>query len=339
MKKRAFIIILLLAVLSVLIYFSINLIENKGQSNPMLNDYAIQDTASVDRIKITMSNGYKIDLVRGKGRWTTKDGKCIQQEPIRNMLHTFKNIAVKDFVPQDAVKNIRERISINYRKVEIFQNGNWVKTWYVGSSTPDRYGTYAILETASKGEYKTPHILEMKGMHGNIVPRFFADYRKWSCTGVFAVAKKDIQKIEFKNFEDSSKNFIITRTDKNTFQLAFNGNKVENYNKVRMDEYLRRYENVHFNMPNYILNKTQIDSVRNAPPYYKISVTNTKGKTTSIITHKIKLLEPEYDILGNAFSYDINVMWAFLDNGQIVKVQFYVFDKLAVGHDFFMLKN
>lgn len=339
MKKRAFILILLLMVLGVLIYFSLNLIENRGQSAATINDYAIKDTAAVDRIKITMSNGFKIDVVRGKGNWTTKDGRCIQQEPIHNMLHTFSNIAIKSFIPEDAVQNIRERISINYRKVEIFQHGEWVKTWYVGSSTPNRYGTYAILETAEHGEYKTPNILEMKGMHGNIVPRFFADYRKWSCTGIFSAPKELIQKITFHNFEDSTKNFKIVRTGKESFQLFFNHKKVDQYNAVRLDQYLREYKNVHFNMPNYLLNKTQVDSVRNARPYYKISLTTTKGKTTSVITHKIKLNEPDYDILGTPTYYDINNMWAFLDNGKIVKVQYFVFDKLAVGYDFFTLSG
>jgi hypothetical protein len=113
MKKR----VLLLSIFALLIiglaFFANNLLSNSGRSNTSLNDYAIEDTASVDRIKISMSNAFTIDLKRNGAHWETFDGNCIQQEPVNNMLHTFKNIAIKAYVPKSAIENTNKAISIN----------------------------------------------------------------------------------------------------------------------------------------------------------------------------------------------------------------------------------
>jgi hypothetical protein len=192
------------------------------------------------------------------------------------------------------------------------------------------------LETPSNGLRDAADILEMRGLHGTIEPRFFADYRQWSCTDIFSLSPDKIKEINIQNFEDSSRSFTI-KVEGKKCSLAFNGKTIENYNKVNMDDYINRYKNVHYNMPNYLLSEQQVDSVRNTPPFIRISLTSVENKTTTVVCHKIKLPEPDYDIFGVPSFYDLNNMWAFLDNGDIVKVQYFVFDKLAVGADFFKM--
>ena len=335
MKKKVIIISSLIVLLALLSYISVVLVSNRGKSNSELNNYAIADTAAVDRIVITMSNGLSIDLRRADNIWTTKDGQCIQQEPIFNMLHTFKNIAIKAYLPENAIANIKNNLSINHRKVQIFQHGKWVKTWYVGNSTADHYGTYALLETVENGKSDDPNVLEMKGLKGTIEPRFFADYRQWACTQIFANPIETINQIEIKNYLNPLKSFKISKEGKGVYKLYLDGKLFADYNPVKLDEYLHRFENVHFNMPNYELNKEQVDSVRHSQPFYKLTLTDAKNNIQTITTFRIKLDEPDFDIFGDTISYNMADMWALLDNGELVKVQYFVFDKLAVDHSFF----
>jgi len=335
MKKKIIIISSLIILLTLLSYISVVLVSNRGKSNTELNDYAIGDTAAVDRIVVTMSNGFSIDLVRQSNGWTTKDGQCIQQEPVFNMLHTFKNIAIKAYLPENAIENIKNQISINYRKVQIFQYGKWVKTWYVGNSTADHYGTYVLLETKENGKNDAPDILEMKGLKGTIEPRFFADYRQWECTQIFANPKESIRQVEVKNYSNALKSFKISQESKGVFKLYLDGKLFTDYNPVKLDEYLHRFENVHYNMPNYELSKEQVDSVRHSQPFFKLTLTDAKNKIKTVTAFKIRLAEPDFDVFGDTTWYDPNNMWGLLDNGELVKIQYYVFDKLAVDHSFF----
>jgi hypothetical protein len=79
-------------------------------------------------------------------------------------------------------------------KVEIFQNGEWAKTWYVGFSTQDHYGTYMLLETPDE-KSDLPVIMKVKGLAGIIDPRFFADKRKWVCTNIFNLSLDEISEL------------------------------------------------------------------------------------------------------------------------------------------------
>ena len=87
MKK----IIILLSSLLVLIglgIFASRLVANKGKSDEKIADFnfEIKDTAAIDEIAIIEPNGQKIALVRNGNQWEPKEGGCIQQHLVTNLL-------------------------------------------------------------------------------------------------------------------------------------------------------------------------------------------------------------------------------------------------------------
>ena len=56
-------------------------------------------------------------------------------------------------------------LSVSAKKVEIYTDGDGVKTWYVGTSTPSHTGTYMLLETTSMGKASEPFIVHMEGIY------------------------------------------------------------------------------------------------------------------------------------------------------------------------------
>lgn len=329
--------IVVIVVVALLGYMSSDLLSGKGKSDRTLDDFMVEDTASVDKIIISNSFGLSVTVVRGENGWMTKEGDCIQQEPLNNILHTLNKVSVQSFLPQAAVENIKNQITVDFKKVEIFQNGKWVKTWHIGNSTPDHYGTYVLLETAKDGMSNAPVVLEMKGLRGTIEPRFVADFRAWACTRIYSHSMEEIQQIKLKNFEKPEESFEWTRKGSN-FELKWNGSVQPNYDTLKMVRYMERFNKLHFESHNYTMTQEQADSMRKTRPYIKFALKEKSGKEIGITAYRMKTDGVKLDFNGDTLRFDENRMWAFLDDGLLVKIQYYVFDPIFVDGRYFIMK-
>lgn len=337
-RKKVISIVGLLTVVAVLAIVSANLMAGKGKSNKGLDDFLVADTASVDRLILTQSSGYSIEILRDGDQWKTKDGSCVQDEMINNILHTFTKIAVRSYVPKNSIENLRNNIRVSYKKVQIFQKGKWVKTWWIGNSTPDHYGTYALLETPRDGISEIPVILEMRGLRGSIESRFTADARTWLCTSVFQYALNDIQSVSLKHTNAPEQGFSIVRAGAGrSFKVNdFRNNSIA-FDTLKLVRYLDIFKDVHFESPNYSLNTDQIDSLKKTKPYYSLKMELTNGEKITLEAYRIKVLEGGVDMAGNPIEWDVNRMWAVLTDGSVVKIQYYSFDPVFVDIGFFAL--
>jgi hypothetical protein len=337
-RKKLISIVALLTVVGVLAIISVNLLSEKGKSNRGLDDFLVADTSSVDKLILTQSSGFSIEIVRDGFDWLTKDGSCVQEEMIDNILHTFTKIAVKSYVPQNSVENIRNNIRVSYKKVQIFQNGKWVKTWWIGNSTPDHLGTYALLETPGDGISEIPVIVEMRGLRGSIESRFTADPRAWMCTSVFHYAMNEIKSVTLKHAGAPEQDFSIIRTGSGrSFKVTDFKNNAIPYDTLKLVRYLDIFKKVHFESPNYTMKPEQIDSLKKTKPYYSIKLELTNGEKVSLQAYRIKAPEGDLDMAGNPIEWDVNRMWAVLTDGSLVKIQYYVFDPVFVDISFFAL--
>lgn len=337
-RKKLISIAALLTVVGVLAIVSANLLSGKGRSTQTLDDYLVADTASVDKLILTQSSGHSIEILRDGSQWKTSDGSCVQEEMIDNILHTFTKVAIKSYVPQNSIENLRNNIRVSYKKVQIFQNGKWVKTWWVGNSTPDHYGTYALLETPAAGLSDVPVVLEMRGLRGSIESRFTADPRAWVCTSVFQYAMSDIQSISLKHAESAEQDFAIVRTGAGrSFKVLDFKNAAIPYDTLKLVRYLDIFKKMHYESPNYNLQPDQIDSLKKSKPYYSFRMELTNGEKISLDAYRIKAPAGDLDLTGNPIEWDINRMWAVLTDGSLVKIQYYVFDPVFVDIGFFAL--
>ncbi len=339
-RKKIISIVALLTVVGVLAIVSTNLLSGKGKSTQSLDDYLVADTAAVDKLILTQSSGYSIEILRDGSQWKTSDGSCVQEEMIDNILHTFTKVAVKSYVPKNSIENLRNNIRVSYKKVQIFQNGKWVKTWWVGNSTPDHYGTYALLETPGGGVSEVPVVLEMRGLRGSIESRFTADPRAWVCTSVFQYAMSEIQSVSLKHAESSEQDFSIIRTGQGrAFKIVDFKNNSILYDTLKLVRYLDVFKRLHYESPNYTMNSQQLDSLKKSKPYYSLRMELTNGEKISLDAYRVKAPEGDVDLAGNPIEWDVNRMWAVLTDGSLVKIQYYVFDPVFVDIGFFSLNS
>ena len=237
--KKIVLLSVFVILLIVLGFWAKDLSDNANRSDTELISFNIEDTAAVDKIIITEPNTMSFTVVRGENGWTDKDGNCVIQENVNNIMEVIKNIEFKGYVTENSKQNHLTMMSAQGIKVEIHKDGEWHKTWYVGTATPDHYAQVMLLESAEDGKSDLPVLMTLKGFNGILDPRFFADARKWQCTNIMAFDINDVQKVEVKNNYDKGRSFTIDR-DGFKFEVRQAGNKLESLDTTQVFRYFSR---------------------------------------------------------------------------------------------------
>lgn len=334
--KKIIILIVSLAILISLGWYVKSLMKSEGKSDKELIEFNVEDTSSVDKIIVTDAFSNKIEIIREGKVWTDADGGCITQENANFILEAFKNIEFKGYLPDNAHKQFTKLMSSQHTKVEIFQNGEWVKTWYIGPPSADHYGQIMLLDSEEYGKSDIPVMMKIKGTQGIIEPRFFADKRKWMCTNIFSVPLDRIASVEVKNLEEPDLSFKVTKqgTKMDVFQQD---RKLKNVDTAMIFRYLQTYKKVHYDLANFELSDKQIDSMKHSKPFIVLTLKETTGKTTKLRMFRIKTDDYQVNEFGDVVDVDMNKFWCELPNGEVVKCQYFVFNKLILGHIYFPL--
>lgn len=331
--KKLIILILGLGVVIALVFLALDLSKSSKRSDLSLINFAIQDTASVDKISIYDSyHDREFTLVRNeKGVWEDKDGNCVQQDIVEMMLKTMLNITLKGYVPKSAMKNMKKMMMAKNKEVKIYQNGEWVKTWYVGHPTQSHAGTHMLLETPEKkSDY--PVIMGMKGFHGILDPRFFTDPRKFACTQLFSVMRENIKSVEVINRVVPNESFEISKQG-SKYQVTSNGLPLENINEGNVLFYLNGFENINFNQANYTLSEEEVDSIKSETPDYELKLETNENQTHELSLYR--RLDPSENS-SDSLIYDKDYLWGVKKDGELVRMQYYSVGPLINGQTIFV---
>ena len=100
-------------------------------------DFAIADTAAVDKIFIADKDGNQALLERSSGRyWKLNGTHFARKDAVDLLLKTFLRARVQRPVPQGELSTVNRLLAGRGKKVEIYQGGETpVKTWYIGTSS------------------------------------------------------------------------------------------------------------------------------------------------------------------------------------------------------------
>lgn len=316
-------------------YYTFKMLKKDTKSSTELISFAIEDTSAVTKIIITDPFQKSFQIQKEGGVWRDKNGDCITQAYVHNILNVAKNIEFKGYLPKNSHENFTIKMSASHTKVEFFSNNKWNKTWYIGPSAPDHYGQIMLLDSKEEGKSTEPVMMKIKGVNGIIEPNFFADSRKWICTNIFSVPMEDIVKVEIKNNYDSTRSFAVERKNYG-FEVSSLGEKLPFVDTANVYRYLHNYKKIHFDLANYILNDTECDSLKNSRPFAEILLDEKGGKKTHLKLFRIKADAPQRNEFGEMVNMDMNKFWCALPSGEIVKCQYHVFNPLLFGHIYFV---
>ena len=330
--KKLIIIVLGLGLIVGLALMAMNLKTGAKSTDISLIAFAVEDTASVDKIEIYDSyQDQQFTLTRKKGeRWVGPNDMCVQQGIVEMLLETMYKVTLKGYVPNAAMDNMKKLLMSQHKQVKIYQNGKWTKTWYVGHSTQDHMGTHMLLETPDI-KSDNPVIMGMKGFYGILEPRFFADPRKFECTDLFSFPREDLKKIEVINRVTPSNSYKIEIDGPDDYKVSSQGVVMNNINKDNLVFYLNSFAKAHYNQANYTLSKKEVDSIKSLTPDYELNVT---GKTSSYELDLYRRYDPAYD-LNDTVAYDLDYLWGIKMDGELVRMQYYTVGPLIQGKTVF----
>lgn len=133
-----------------------------------LRDFAVSDTASINKLFLVDREGNKSLLTRvSPGKWMVNNKYNARQESINNLLNTIKSLEVKSPVGKNLYNNVMKLMASKSVKIEIYQKGEPVKTYYVGHPTMDNLGTFMYIEKST-----VPYIMHIPGFNGFLSTRY-----------------------------------------------------------------------------------------------------------------------------------------------------------------------
>lgn len=332
MKKPIFL-ILSIGALIALIILARQITGQRGHSDSELIGFNIEDTSQIDKIEIIDPLSTTTTLIKKDGRWTDELGSCVSIPNVNYILEAAHLIEFKGYLPENSKVKFTELMSTQHIKVTFFEKGSWSKTWYIGPPAQDHYGQIMLLET-SDGKSKEPVMMRIKGLNGIISPRFFADKRKWMCTEIFSLDMNEIKSVDVRYSDPNEGSFSIKRMP-NGVDVRSKGIKLSQIDTANVYRYLQGYKNVHFNLANFELTPKQCDSLKRTVPFCTLSLEEMNGSKTKIKMHQIITATPQENELGEMVGTDMNVFWAELKNGDLVKCQYFVFNPLIMGDIYF----
>ena len=328
MRKN--IIILILVVILAAVAFWVVSTNSKSTIKRELRDFAISDTAAVDKIFMVKKSNEQVTLTRTDKGWIVNGKYPARKDAIETLLKTLKRVQVKNPVSESSMDNIIKMLATRNTKVEIYSKGKLLKTIYVGGPTQDQLGTFMMLEGSS-----VPFIVAIPGFAGYLSSRFFTEEKSWRSPLIFDYNFDDIKSVKSINNIFPDQSFIVEKTGQEFNIKTLNGNiKAPAIDTLALRYYVSSFERIacEFFVENF--DPSIQDSLSNAVPFRVLEVTDVNGNTKKVEAH-IRRAMGLTDDEGNPLEWDNERMYARLDGETWVVIQFYVFEVLFREFDYF----
>lgn len=302
-----------------------------------LSDFAVEDTASIDKIMLSDKDGYKLLLER-KANYNWMVNKEFEARPdaIFTLLETIKKIRVKAPVGRASFNNVVKKLAVKSTKVEIYQKGKVIKTYYVGGATEDLLGNYMMIENSS-----APFIMHIPGFDGYLYPRYYAIPELWRSTNLIKLKLQDISSVKFTNNANPKASWELLQQNNIISLNNYQGNPVAAFDTLAARELLTRFNSV--NCEGFVkdIEPERKDSILNSAPRSIFTITTVKGEKKELKCFTKKLMRETYDITGKLMDVDVDRFYAMLNDNKkdLLLLQNFVFDNLMVPIDHFAPKT
>ncbi len=139
-----------------------------------LYDFAVPDTSLVTRIVIWDKSPDTATLDRHGVQWMVNGHYIARHDAIEVILETLYRIRLRNFPQAAAQQTILSAMATYGKRVEVYQGDRLVKSFIVGTETPDMLGTYMLMDG-----FETPVATHLPGFNGYLSSRFFLREDLW----------------------------------------------------------------------------------------------------------------------------------------------------------------
>jgi hypothetical protein len=313
-------------------------IEEKKGTLRVLRDFAVQDTASVDKIFLADKQNATILLERKDNYWTVNGKYRARKDFIEVLLETIHRVEVAEPVTETKVDHVLRRISTDGIKVEIYQQGKLSKTYYVGGVDQGNTGTYMLLEGSSQ-----PFVTHIPGFAGFLTTRYNTSLYEWRDRVIFRYKVSDIAAVSLEYPDNKFQSFRCERIDNNKFKLFSlpDMQPVPVFDTLAVKSFMSRFKFVGFEayLDNTIPPHTR-DSVLNSEMLCKYIVEDIHGNKQSLKAFPRPNVLDQFDDEGEMYPYDVERLYGFINNDEdMVLLQYYIIDPLTKDLNQFLLSD
>jgi hypothetical protein len=307
------------------------LVSQSDVSGAWEADFALPDTAAIDRIFIADMDGGSVLVERMEGEryWQLNGKHFARKDAVDLLLKTALRAGVRGPVPAAERETVIRLLASRGKKVEWYTGGDTpAKTWYIGTATPSHTGTYMLLET-EEGKAAEPFIVHMEGFSGFLSTRFFTDEREWRYTGVFDFPGRELESVTCINTAIPAASFQIDVSEEGNLRVLDGLGRARTVlDSAGWQDRFLLHRKVHLETFNNYLSPAARDSLVATRPAFILRARGT-GRTEpdSIELFWKKPTLDAYDEQGRVLPWDGARMYARV-RGEIVLVQRFVFDPL-----------
>ena len=314
MPKKQLFYLTLIILMSALIWF---LSTDEKSTISVENNFSISDTGSVSKIFIADRNGTTITLNRNAKNWVINNKYEVRKDAIKTILTSINQIRIQRPVSKNAFYNVIKNLATTGVKIEIYTNKETpYKTYTIGSSTANHLGTYMFLSGC-----ETPFIVHIPYFNGFLSPRYGIQGNKisekdWRTTNIFSLKAENIAKVTLNHIQQTEKSFRLSTDSMTLFNNS--GNEVS-FNQEKVLQFLNAFKLL--NCESY---KDEKEKIEFATPLHELIVNNDTLRTYAIAGKLIK---------GKEDKFTVKRMYATLNNGGLMLIQDYVFNKVLITID------
>lgn len=334
MKNNRLTLLLLLLLTAVAVYFFYT--QKSGTIKKELSDFAVADTASIDKLFLADREGHKVTLLRKSAyEWTVNDKYQAKPEAINNLLYTIKALEVRSPVGRNMYNNTIKLMASKSTKIEIYEQGNLVKTYYVGHPTMDNLGTFMYLEGSS-----VPFIMHIPGFNGYLTSRYFAEEQNWRDQGLLHTSPELIERVFISDLTYPDSTLEVIKTKNNEYTLGNGKQTFSGFDKLKLNSYLSGASNIYFVKTDNEMTQDQRDSIVKAGPF-KILAVEAGSKTLKANLYRKPVSvtsRSQYDeTTGKIWPFDKDNFY-LLRQGDTTwyKCQYFQYDRLLKTPHYFL---
>jgi len=335
MKKILLLGLLLLMFAAIILYFT----NSRSQStlNSIENNFAVADTASIQKIFIADKGDKEITLERkSEGYWMVNNRYKVRSGSMNILLETIKRIRPQYPVARAAHNNVIKNLATKARKVEIYTNVDEapIRTYFIGGTTLDRKGNFMLMDGAEQ-----PYAVHIPGFVGYFSGRFILEEEDWRDRTVFSYRPEEIKSITLAYPAEPEKSFHLAALGEQQFGL-FKLGESETQKPVALQpaaalNYLQAYRFLACEAFNSDF--TQKDSLLQQPKKNILTVENQQGLKKSVDIYYMpvnKRSKTQFDEKGNSMLYDVDRYYAIMNEGKdFILIQNYVFGKVLKTYE------
>ena len=273
-------------------------------------DFAVSDTASIQKIFIADKGAHSIQLERKGSRWMINGKYFVRKDAIANLLETIKEIKVNRPVPIEGHNAVVKDMAANAIKVELMgADDQLLKSYFVGGIAKNFEGNYFLMNGAEH-----PYVVEIPGFDGYLSVRYILDETDWRDRNIVSLQPSDIRSVAVQYLDErASESFELQIPNLNQFQLLPSAP----INEKQAFLLLESFKNL--NAINYARNRPQDIEARTKNPFAIIRLKETNGTE-----HQIALIhadatdrtKQQFDPNGKPMSFDSEIYYAWTDNNK-----------------------